>query len=158
MSETQEALRPERARPEDAQALSELARRAYEHYVPIMNAIPVPMSADYGAMIRDHETWVLRSGDRISACLVLIHAGDHLMIENIAVDPRTQGSGYGKLLLALAERRARETGYRELRLYTNYLMSRNREWYARSGFAETREEQRGDKRVVHMSKQLPDDK
>lgn len=152
MSKTEDAVRPERARPEEAPALSELARKAYEHYVPVLNAIPLPMSADYGAMIRDHETWVLRQGEEILACLVLIHTDDHLMIENIAVDPQTQGSGYGKLLLAFAEKRASEDGYTELRLYTNYLMTRNREWYARSGFVETGEEQRGDKRVVHMSK------
>jgi ribosomal protein S18 acetylase RimI-like enzyme len=34
---------------------------------------------------------------------------DHLWIENVAVAPEGQGRGYGRLLLAHAERRAAES-------------------------------------------------
>jgi len=143
-----------RAEPEDAEALLELARRSYEIYVPVIKAIPLPMSADYGAMVRDHEVWIIRSQGAIAASLVLIHEPDHLMIESIAVDPDHQGSGYGRELLDWAGRRAEALNLPEMRLYTNFLMTRNRAWYKRAGFTETHIEQRGDKRVVHMRRPL----
>ena len=139
-----------RATPEDATDLKVLAERAYAHYVPIINAVPVPMLADYAASVRDHEVWTLRPDGALSASLVLIHGGDHLLIESIAVDPESQGKGYGRLLLDWSRQRAAALGLDDLRLYTNVLMTDNRAWYARAGFTETHEEQRGDKRIVHM--------
>jgi len=145
---------PVRAMPQDADGLSALARRAYQHYVPILNAVPVPMSADYAAHVRNHEVWVLPSGPRRDglpgASLVLIANPDHLMIESIAVDPAEQGKGHGRMLLDWARQRARDLKLPEIRLYTNVLMTQNRAWYKRAGFAETHEELRGDKRIVHM--------
>jgi len=140
--------------PGDARELKDLAHRAYEHYIPIMNAVPVPMTADYGAMIRDHEVWVMRAEGRIAASLVLIYLDDHLLIESVAVDPQSQGRGYGGKLLDWSIQRARDAGLPELRLYTNVLMTSNRDWYGRLGFEETHEEQRGDKRIVHMRSKL----
>ncbi|WFE90067.1 GNAT family N-acetyltransferase [Roseibium porphyridii] len=131
-----------------------MAHRAFEHYVPVMNAIPVPMSADYSAMIREHEVWVLRDGHTIVASLVLIWRSDHLLLESVAVDPGSQGSGYGRKMLDWALKRAREAPVPEIRLYTNILMVENRDWYLRAGFVETHEEQRGDKHIVHMSYRL----
>lgn len=119
-----------------------------------MNAIPVPMSADYSTMIREHEVWVLRDGDTIVASLVLIWRPDHLLLESVAVDPDSQGSGYGRKMLDWALKRAREAPVPEIRLYTNILMVENRDWYLRAGFVETHEEQRGDKHIVHMSYRL----
>ncbi|MHA7775505.1 GNAT family N-acetyltransferase [Roseibium sp. M-1] len=139
-----------RARPGDAEAMSALAERAYAHYIPIINAIPVPMSADYAAHIRDHEVWVLSSGGTLGASLVLITNPDHLLIESIAVDPAEQGKGHGRTLLGWTRQRALDLKLPEIRLYTNVLMTQNRAWYHRAGFSETHEEQRGDKRIVHM--------
>lgn len=138
------------ANPGDAVAMTELARRAYAHYIPVINAVPVPMTADYAAHIRRDDVWVLRSGTSLAASLVLIRHPDHLLIESIAVDPEEQGKGRGRQLLDWARRRAADLGLSEIRLYTNVLMTENRAWYQRAGFAETHEEQRGDKRIVHM--------
>lgn len=115
------------------------------------------MSADYDAMVRDHEVWIIRSGGGLAASLVLIRALDHLLIESIAVDPDSQGTGHGRRLLKWAADRATALGYRQVRLYTNVLMTRNRDWYRRSGYVETHEEQRGDKRIVHMRRDMPED-
>lgn len=143
-----------RATPADAQGLANLARRSYEVYLPIIHAIPAPISADYGALARNHEVWILRSGAAIAASLVLIRREDHLLIESIAVDPDHQGKGYGRQLLEWAGERAEASGLSELRLYTNVLMTNNRDWYRRAGYLEMHEEQRGDKRIVHMRRQL----
>lgn len=139
-----------RAGPGDAEGLRTLARQAYQHYVPILDAVPVPMSADYAAHIRDHEVWMLPNGGSPGASLVLILNPDHLMIESIAVDPAEQGKGHGRMLLDWARQRARDLKLQEIRLYTNVRMTQNRAWYKRAGFVETHEEQRGDKRIVHM--------
>ncbi|MGX1499210.1 N-acetylglutamate synthase-like GNAT family acetyltransferase [Labrenzia sp. MBR-25] len=140
----------DRAAPGDADAMAELARRAYAHYIPVINAVPVPMTADYAAHIRDDDVWVLRSGTGLAASLVLIRHPGHLLIESIAVDPDEQGKGRGRQLLDWTRQRATDFGLSEIRLYTNVLMTKNRAWYQRAGFTETHEEQRGDKRIVHM--------
>jgi ribosomal protein S18 acetylase RimI-like enzyme len=139
-----------RARPEDAPCLKALADRAYAHYIPIMNAVPAPMLADYAEMVRNHEVWTFRPDGALRGGLVLINVDDHLLIESIAVDPDSQGKGYGRLLLDWSRHRAVLLGHSEIRLYTNVLMDSNRAWYKRAGFCETHEEQRGDKRIVHM--------
>jgi len=138
------------AEPADVPGLKVLAERAYGHYIPVIQAVPAPMEADYAAMVRDHEVWTIRGNDALRASLVLIAGDDHLLIESIAVEPSEQGMGTGRLLLDWARQRALALGHRELRLYTNVLMSDNRAWYKRAGFTETLEEQRGDKRIVHM--------
>ena len=94
------------ANPGDAVAMTELARRAYAHYIPVINAVPVPMTADYAAHIRQDDVWVLRSSTTLAASLVLIRHPDHLLIESIAVDPEEQGKGRGRQLLDWARRRA----------------------------------------------------
>lgn len=145
---------PERARAKDAPALTELARRAYERFIPIMNAVPLPMTADFAALIGNADVWVVRSADGISASLVVVPQGDHLLIESIAVDPDRQGEGLGRQMLHWAHERARDLGFDELRLYTNVLMHENRAWYKRAGWTELHEEQRGDKRIVHFAYRL----
>ena len=139
-----------RAKSGGAEALRELARRAYEHYIPVIGAVPVPMTADYAAHVRNDEVWVLRSGNALAASLVLIRQPDHLLIESIAVDPAVQGKGHGRQLLDFARQRTADLQLAEIRLYTNILMHENRAWYQRAGFTETHEEQRGDKRIIHM--------
>ncbi|MEM8700731.1 MAG: GNAT family N-acetyltransferase [Pseudomonadota bacterium] len=151
MSGNEPGSDPERAKPDDAQALTELARRAYERFIPVMNAVPLPMTADYSALIGKADVWVLRSTAGIGASLVLVPQEDHLLIESIAVDPDRQGEGLGRQMLQWAHERARDLGFQELRLYTNVLMHENRAWYKRAGWTELSEEQRGDKRIVHFA-------
>ena len=145
---------PVQAVPDDARGLKDLADRSYKHFIPVMNAIPAPMLIDYAAMIRDQEVWVIRTDDGLSASLVLVPQRNHMLIESIAVDPVQQGHGFGRVMLDWAHHRARALQLPELKLYTNVLMTWNRTWYARAGFTETHEEQRGDKRIVHMRKEL----
>ncbi|MET1416374.1 GNAT family N-acetyltransferase [Roseibium sp. HPY-6] len=157
MEPAEPAIDPKRALPQDEAAIRDLARRAYERFIPVMNAVPLPMTADYGALIRSAEVWVLRAGPDIAASLVLVPQDDHLMIESIAVDPDCQGGGFGRRMLEWAHHRAQQLGFSELRLYTNVLMQENRAWYQRAGYVETHEEQRGDKRIVHMRFQFEPD-
>ncbi|HLL08620.1 MAG TPA: GNAT family N-acetyltransferase [Nocardioidaceae bacterium] len=139
-------LRP--ARADDAAPMRELARAAYQHYVPRIGREPMPMTADYDAAVAGGHAWVAEEGGRIVALLVLEPAADHLLIENLAVDPDRQGSGLGGEMLALAERQARAMHVTEMRLYTHELMTENLRYYARRGYTEThRGPEHGLKRV-----------
>ncbi|MCF3172819.1 GNAT family N-acetyltransferase [Streptomyces sioyaensis] len=78
-----------------------------------------------------------RDGELI-ACCQLEHRGDHAYFGMFAVRPELQGDGLGKVIIAEAERTARETwGAREMRM----TVIRQREeliaWYERRGYRRT---------------------
>jgi GNAT superfamily N-acetyltransferase len=80
--------------------------------------------------------------------LVLIPRDDHLLVENVAVDPEQQGRGVGRALLGHAERTAARLGLPELRLYTNAAMTENLKLYPRLGYREVvRKTENGFERV-----------
>ena len=144
-----------RARPDEAEAIRALVRRAYAKWVVSIGVEPKPMRADYVRALAEHEIWAI---DGMSGCIALIELRpepDHLLIVNIAVDPGHQGHGLGRRLLDFAEREARRRGLPELRLYTNIRMSENRALYASRGYRETHQEQRGEHLIVHMAKPTP---
>jgi ribosomal protein S18 acetylase RimI-like enzyme len=90
----------------------------------------------------------------IQGILVLIPERDAMLLDNVAVDPRAQGSGLGRRLLQYAEEAARAAGYQSVRLYTNEAMTENLSLYSRIGYTEThRAEEKGLKRV-YMVKAL----
>lgn len=126
-----------RARAGDAPAMAEVARTAYGPYVARMGMKPAPMTDDYARVIRDREAWVAEVDGRVAGLLVLHAHPDHLLLENIAVAPAHQRLGIGARLLDLADRRARERGFAEMRLYTNVAMTENQAYYARRGYRET---------------------
>lgn len=139
-------IRP--ARSTDADWARALARRAYALYVPRMGKEPAPMLADYGAQIAAGEVHVLEDGGRCAALIVIYPKNDALFIENIAVDPAAQRKGYGRTLIAFAEREAQRLGLKFLRLYTNARMTENLAYYPALGFRETeRREEDGYSRV-----------
>ena len=84
---------------------------------------------------------------------MIVHP-DHFWIENVAVAPERQGRGYGRLLLAHAERRAAEAGRVEIRLQTNAAFAANLALYAKVGYAIERTEPFRGGTSVPMSKQL----
>jgi len=143
-----------KAKPKDSIGVARLAERAYQHYVPVIGAMPLPMEVDYRAMIDEDEVWIAGPADNPFACLVLKPEPDHMLIWSIAIDPERQGNGFGRGLLQFAIQRAIELDLREVRLFTNVKMHENLKWYARYGFRETGREFKGDKEVVHMALSL----
>lgn len=95
------------------------------------------MTADYAAAVAADEVWVAETGSVIVGLLVLVAAADHLLLENVAVDPDYQGQGIGARLLAVAEEQAAAAGLGEIRLYTHVLMTENQAYYPRHGYVET---------------------
>ena len=132
---TAEILR--RATPADREAIERLVEAAYGMYVERIGKRPAPMDADYAALIDAGRITVAQSEGRVVGILVLVPMEDHLLVENVAVDPAAQGSGLGRRLMAHAEDEARTRGLSELRLYTNEKMVENVAWYPRLGYRET---------------------
>lgn len=141
-----------RAAREDAPGIAALAEAAYAHYIPVINAIPQPMQADYAELVASGEVWIAGDSENPDASLVLRPEEECLLLWSIAVAPRNQGLGFGNALLDFCSQRARDLQKTVLRLFTNVLMQSNRDWYERRGFSETHREQIGDKLVVHMSR------
>jgi ribosomal protein S18 acetylase RimI-like enzyme len=129
-------------------------QRAYEHYVPLIGMRPIPMDADYEALAAAGVVWVADDDGRAAGLIVLVAGDDHLLIENVAVEPARQGHGVGRELLAFAEARAAALGLVELRLYTHVKMTSNQALYARLGYREVERRSEQGRAAVFMSKRI----
>ena len=136
----------------DAAAIRELTRAAYAKWTPIIGREPKPMTADYAEAVRTHRFDLLFVEGKLAALIETIPVADHLLIENVAVSPAFQRRGFGRRLIAHAERIAAAAGYGEVRLYTNKLFTINIMYYCELGYRVDREEEFEGGVVVHMSK------
>jgi len=125
------------AEPGEAITVRNLVRRAYARWVPVVGRRPAPMDDDYGAHITAGEVFVLTIDGVITAVLVLIPRPDHLLLDNIAVEPSSAGQGLGRHFIQFAEIEAARRGHAELRLFTHERMVGNINLYVRLGFVET---------------------
>jgi|SRR6476469_1562387 len=139
----------------DSSAVHALVQRAYAPYVDRIGRQPGPMTDDYPAKIEQGHLSVAIDGSGVVGLIVLVEEPDHLLVENVAVDPGRQSAGIGRTLLAFAEETARAAGLRTLRLYTNAAMTENLAFYPRLGYEEVdRRTDNGFERVF-FAKHLP---
>ena len=138
----------------DAGEIRALTRAAYAKWVPVIGREPKPMTADYTAAVRKHRFDLLYVEGALAALIETIVETDHLLIENVAVLPRHQGRGFGRKLMAHAEKMAASLGFGEVRLYTNKLFAENVEFYGKLGYRIVREEEFKGGVVVHMTKPI----
>ncbi len=132
----------------DLPEVERIVNAAYGKYIARIGKPPGPMLDDYATRIRDGSVWVLAEAADIVGILVLLAETDHLLLDNIAVDPGRQASGFGRRLIDFAEAEAVRRGHGEIRLYTHQLMHENIELYRRRCYEETgRGEQAGFQRV-----------
>lgn len=144
------------AGPADADAIRRLVHAAYAHYEPLLGRTPMPMLTDYDAAVRDHQVWVVDSPDgALVGVLELVDRGDHLWIDNVAVDPAWQGRGLGRRLLTFADHEARRRNLPRLGLLTNELYVANIAMYERYGYRETHREPHLGTDLVHFRKTTP---
>ncbi len=132
-----------------------LVQQAYAGWVDVIGRRPAPMDDDYAHHIAASEVFVLEDTGAIAALVVLIEAPDHLLLDNVAVNPALHGSGLGRRMIAFAEREAIRRGYGEIRLFTNQRMLSNIALYERLGFVETHRALHGGHPRVFMTKRLP---
>jgi ribosomal protein S18 acetylase RimI-like enzyme len=137
----------------DRTAVEAIVRAAYEPWVPVIGMEPLPLCADYGALISAERVYVLENGE-VDALIVLQAEDGVLLVENVAVRPDRQGRGLGRRLMAFAEFRARSLEVPALSLYTNEKMTLNIGLYKSLGYRETGSEVIDGRHIVHMRKAL----
>ena len=131
---------PGHIRPASISDLPEIQRIVHDAYVEYVDRIgkpPAPMRDDYRKHILAHEAWVILNETDVTGILILIPQADHLLLDNVAVDPRIHGKGLGRALIEFAEREAARRGYNEIRLFTHQKMHENLLTYPRLGYEET---------------------
>lgn len=152
---SEETIMLRRAGELDAAVIRALTRAAYAKWIPVLGREPMPMQADYEIAVRDHMIDLLFCRDVLTGLIELKREVNHLLIVNVAVQPLFQKGGYGRLLLAHAEKVALALGITEVRLYTGKLMVENVQMYQRAGYSVYREEPFKDTVAVHMKKLIP---
>jgi GNAT superfamily N-acetyltransferase len=132
----------------DVPIMARIVAAAYGKYIARIGKPPGPMLDDYQSHVRTHTAWVIETGGAIAGLIVLLPTDDHLLLDNVAVDPALHARGIGRALMAFAEQEAQRRGYRELRLYTHEKMTENLSMYPALGWQESgRGEQAGYQRV-----------
>lgn len=124
-----------RAVAQDIVAIEACARAAYSKYVERIGREPAPMLADFCSQVEQQQVDVLLVDNTVMAFAVSYPLKDCYFLENIAVDPAHQGSGYGGTLLNHVH--ALGAKYPVIRLYTNEKMHENLDWYKNRGYRET---------------------
>jgi GNAT superfamily N-acetyltransferase len=106
-----------RARPEEAEALSALARRAKAHWgydAEFMDRVSGAMTLS-PADIEAHDVWVLDEEAGVAG-FVRVILGDPAEVEDMWVDPAAIGAGHGRHLFQHAIGIARAAGASALEL------------------------------------------
>ncbi len=122
------------AQPTDLAHIERCARRAYAIYVERIGREPAPMVADFESSIENKELHVFEAESQIFGYVVFYPRGDHIHLENIAVDPVFQKRGIGFQLVEFVEQYARNGGFSRVELYTNARMTENMKLYPRLGY------------------------
>jgi ribosomal protein S18 acetylase RimI-like enzyme len=133
----------------------EIVQRAYGGYVEQLGVRPRPLTDDYAERVREADAFVAVDEAGVAGLIVLERQPDHVLIDNVAVDPDRQGTGVGRALLTHAEEFARALGVDEVRLYTNVAMTRNQSIYAHLGYREDRGRIEAEFQRVYFTKPLP---
>ncbi|KAK1145231.1 hypothetical protein N8T08_004384 [Aspergillus melleus] len=132
--------------------IQSMVTAAYSKYIPRIGKPPAPMSANYYELLNTREIFVLeRLEDHTIVGSIVLRTDSEtssVNINNLVVDPETQGKGYGRLLMNFAEDLAKERGYEAMTLFTNIKMYENLALYPKLGFVEIdRREEDGYERV-----------
>ncbi|MER6003002.1 GNAT family N-acetyltransferase [Nonomuraea sp. NPDC051941] len=139
----------------DKAAVERLVHDAYSPWIEVVGMRPLPMEADYGALIAAGRVHVTDALDGLlDGLIVLVPEDGVLLVENVAVRPGRQGRGLGRALMAYAEEEARRLGLPALRLYTNVKMTTNIALYESLGYVETGRMGVEGRSAVMMRKQL----
>ena len=109
-------MRVRQALPSVISTIIRIVTAAYVKYVPHMDRPPGPMLDNYEQRIASDEAFVATNTKSISNVVVLIEAADHLLLDNVAVDPAMQGRRFGRHLVDFAEAEAQRRGFSEIRL------------------------------------------
>lgn len=150
------ALKLTRLSPSDRSDVERFQELAYARNRDILGVTPIPLKWDYASIFNETEVWGVRDKGALVGVLILRPRDDDLYLESVATLPQVQGGGYGNAMLNATEFRARDWGYRAIRLITGEKLTQNVEWYKRKGFSIEDIERMPDRTAVHMVKHLRD--
>lgn len=114
-------------------AIGLCVERAYNKYVPSLEPRQAPMTAYHRRAVIQHQVWGAIDSGTCVGVLELNPGDGHMLIENIAVDPKAQRKGLGRRLMTLAEQKARRQGCAEVHLHTNESYPENIAFYRGQG-------------------------
>jgi len=150
-SQMTDIVRP--ATTADQPAIERIVASAYAMYIPRIGRPPAPMGDDYATLIERGVVWVI--GEPVAGLIVLDAAPDHVVIDNVAVDPVLRGARLGRRLLDFAEAETRRRGLRDMRLYTHVAMTENVAMYSHLGWQETHRATQDGYHRVFFRKSVP---
>ena len=142
------------AKQEDQESLVTCVQAAYSKYIERLDKKPAPMLADYKALIVQKFVYLLADEKEVRGVLVMMPQDKAMFVENVAIDPRFQGQGLGRRLMAFAEQQARTKQLDEICLYTNEVMTENLLFYHQLGFEEEGRYVQGGYHRVFLRKRL----
>ncbi len=120
----------------DLASITTCVRLAYVIYVERIGREPAPMMADYAALVKAGQVFVIGDGISVFGYVIFYRIKDHVHLKNIAVLPDYQGRGLGGRLIGFVEDQARQWGSRAVELYTNEKMFENLKLYPKLGYEE----------------------
>ncbi|KAL4731132.1 hypothetical protein ACLX1H_000093 [Fusarium chlamydosporum] len=149
----------QRAQIVDIPYIQSIVNAAYSKYIPRMNKFPAPITTDYQALLKspNHSIFVLRQTENdVVGALVLYHEENatEVQIDNVVVDSKAQGQGYGRVLMRYAEDFAKHHRCNAVKLYTNVVMVENLGLYVKMGFIETERRTEDGFERVYFRKEL----
>jgi GNAT superfamily N-acetyltransferase len=120
----------------DAPAAKTCVVAAFDLYIERIGKPPAPMLLDFPSEIEARHVWLAETNGKVVGVLVQYETEEGFYIDTVAVDPRHQGTGVGRLLLQFAEQEALRLGYDSIYLCTNARMTENQIFYPRIGYVE----------------------
>ena len=121
----------------DLATIERIVHSAYKGYIPRIGRQPAPMTDDYRQHVADGNIWLLVQDSQVLGLIVLLPKSNYMLLDNVAVAPENQRCGLGRRLMYFAEVRTRQSGLKEIQLYTNEQMVENIAFYNKLGYQET---------------------
>jgi ribosomal protein S18 acetylase RimI-like enzyme len=138
----------------DHDAIVACVQSAYTPYITRIGKKPAPMLAQYTSRIERSVVYVLSLAEGIQGVLVMMPQERNMFVENVAVEPRFQGQGLGRVLMSFVEQQTRIKQLEEIRLYTHELMTESLHFYYYLGYEEEERRTEDGYRRVYLRKVL----
>ncbi|EGR49301.1 uncharacterized protein TRIREDRAFT_59827 [Trichoderma reesei QM6a] len=158
-------LRIRKATPDDIPPLQAIVNASYSKYIDRIGKPPAPMLADYAKLLETRDIFILEATTNeedgtpvvkmVGSIILGVDAeGDAVTVNNLVVEPASQGRGYGRVLMDFAEGVAKEKGLSCVALFTNVKMHENVGLYLKLGYVETGRRTEDGYERVYFRKQL----
>lgn len=127
--------------PDEAAVVSQILQDDFADYeslyTPLAFAATTPSAQQIIDRWNEGPVWVAIRDCDLLGTIAAVPTGENVCIRSMAIRPRGQGFGLGRLLLEQVERFANENGFRQMRLSTTPFLLRAIRLYEQFGFTRT---------------------